>query len=839
MSEERRTPRQYLNAETIANVVIFVVVLTVIAALGVSRASDNLLAPGALAVIVTVIGVVAGLTGRPIGIFEGAHAVLFGDVDGPIDGPDEHRLHGDPFDARRLRWTSLGWAAALAVWAGAAGLLVAAVLRGKHAPFVVAAVVLVLVGGAATVVGGLVGRAEGLAAAAAARPTSAIPLRRRAWREIALPMAVVQAFINGAMAVLLFHDYATGDPLAPKALTKSIARADALIVVVILTALFGYLATRWGQVDAALGRVVAEPTSSAVDAKHPIGAQGLVYVAFAGLIAFSLAGWLLPPLPSLLRVVLVRAGISGLLAFAVCGVSHVRGALNTLAGATPPTSRPALGAPRLGRGTALATQVVLVLVVGAAVVRTAAVAPSAVADSGEAAKKQLAAEGDAFVARLEYDIPLPVSTGSIARVIGRAGPPSGSNSYGLAASPSHLDPVVGGYWANPVSDEDPTKPGDQHAGPVPIPDENHLPQVECFYPGNSVNVRFNSPTDARDDLKSAPTVGYATAQCDGAPEAEVHSRVAEFGGAHTVTQQAAALITTGPAGADGLYRPLHGVLEGKTKAWAHDVSLLGGAIHIDSVAVDGASAVSGLPGAQRTLARVTLHNVDVGGTTFSLEGDRLMIGGQPQALDSLPARQMLDAADAALASTGCQLKVVGPTQRYPQGYVLSRKPPPIGLKKDGSLASSMAAGLLVLCDIPQTLSEPTGFNPQRLQILVGFVYTSAIATDKVGGFGLGDLVGLAPVAPSVPSQPPASAAIPEIDGAVTAPPVEATPAANVSAPPAETPAVRRPIRAAFVAVAGVFGKWPIWLAALAVWLVVTRRGLRRVHALIADVERAS
>ena len=104
------------------------------------------------------------------------------------------------------------------------------------------------------------------------------------------------------------------------------------------------------------------------------------------------------------------------------------------------------------------------------------------------------------------------------------------------------------------------------------------------------------------------------------------------------THGTAALITSGPAGADGLYRPAHGVLEGKTKAWAHDVSLLGGAIHIDSVAVDGASAVSGLPGAQRTLARVTLHNVDVGGTTFSLEGDRLMIGGQPQALDGLPAR---------------------------------------------------------------------------------------------------------------------------------------------------------------------------------------------------------
>ena len=114
------------------------------------------------------------------------------------------------------------------------------------------------------------------------------------------------------MAVLLFHDYATGNALAPKALTESIARADALIVVVIVTALFGYLATRWGRVDAALGRVVADPATAGVDAKHAIGGQGLVYLGFAGLAAFSIAGWLLPPLPSLLRVVLVRAGISGL-----------------------------------------------------------------------------------------------------------------------------------------------------------------------------------------------------------------------------------------------------------------------------------------------------------------------------------------------------------------------------------------------------------------------------------------------------------------------------------------------------------------------------------------------
>src|SRR5207244_6335436 len=121
-------------------------------------------------------------------------------------------------------------------------------------------------------------------------------------------------------------------------------------------------------------------------------------------------------------------------------------------------------------------------------------------------------------------------------------------------SPSHLDPVVGGYFANPLSDEDPTKPGDQHAGPVPVPDENHLPQVECFYPGNSVKVRFNSPTDARDDLKNATPVGYASADCIGSPESEVHSRVAESGGGAKN-----AVLAPGAAGADGLSRPVHGV----------------------------------------------------------------------------------------------------------------------------------------------------------------------------------------------------------------------------------------------------------------------------------------
>jgi hypothetical protein len=827
---QRRTPRQHLVAEGIGTVAVQSVLLTVAAALAISRAAHNLLSPGVLAAVVAGVGVTSGLMGRPLGVFEGALAILDGRVasnDDPLvpvagsdpipSGSGDQNVEGDAFDGRRLRRSALVWGAGVGAWAGAAALLVAATLRGRQAPFVVTAVALVVVGTAASVVAGLVGRAEGMTAARRAVVAPAVPQRRRAWRDIALPMGLVQAVFNAAFAVLLFRDY--------RPLTESAARADALIVVVIITAIFGALAMRWGRVDAALGRIAVDDGALAgVNAKHPLGPQALVYLAGAGLLAFAFAGWLLPPLPSLARVAIVRGAVSGLLAVAVCGVAHVRGALNTLVGARvdAPPRKQRDRRRRRGPSAGVVAHTVLIAAIAAA----ALVGPAAIAD---APAKRLAAEGDAFVARIEYDIPLPAGSGSIARVTGRVGPPTGENAYGLAAAPSHLDAVVSGTWFNPLADEDPLTPGDQAKGPVDIPDENRLPQVECFFPPDDVKVRFDFPTDVRDDTAATPPVGYAAAQCGRGPTSEVHARAADVAGG--------ALFRSGPAGADGLFRPVKGVLQGTANAWAHDVALLGGAIRIASVTADGASSVTGEPGGQKTLARIALHDVDVAGTRFSVDGDQLIVAGRPEALDSAAARTVLGAANAALAPLGCSVTVVGATDRYPQGFVLARKPPDVGVRDDGTLAGSMAGGLLVVCDLPENATKPSGFSPQRMQILVGFVYTSAAASEGVGGFGLGDLVG----PPGTGAGTPVGGRLGDIGAlpsAVGASPAPATPAAApVSPAPARTPAgeaiAPKTVAARFVAVAGVFGAWPLWLLAALVWLVLTDRGLHRLSLALA------
>ena len=59
---------------------------------------------------------------------------------------------------------------------------------------------------------------------------------------------------------------------------------------------------------------------------------------------------------------------------------------------------------------------------------------------------------------------------------------------------------------------------------------------------------------------------------------------------------------------------------------------------------------------------------------------------------------------------------------------------------DGTLAASQRGGLLVVCDLPRSVTDSLfGFSPQRVQILLGFAYTSTEARANVGGFNLGDL----------------------------------------------------------------------------------------------------
>jgi hypothetical protein len=77
----------------------------------------------------------------------------------------------------------------------------------------------------------------------------------------------------------------------------------------------------------------------------------------------------------------------------------------------------------------------------------------------------------------------------------------------------------------------------------------------------------------------------------------------------------------------------------------------------------------------------------------------------------------------------------------------------------------MNGGMLVLCDIPKSASDPTTFSPQRAQILLGFEYSMARAANAPGGFTFGGLLSGVPKSPQdvtvvhqIPGTPGRSAA---------------------------------------------------------------------------------
>jgi hypothetical protein len=283
---------------------------------------------------VLLVGAAAGSLGSVgwvNGLYSGALDAIKGTVQSPT-APGEGR---DPFAPRSLWTAALAWGLGSAAWAATGAGLAAVALDGRRARFLVVFVALSGLAGTAGLVANAVARRTGIDAVRRLGVATAPPvaLRRRAWRHLALPMAAVQFCVNAGMSVLVFHDYVIGDAVAPKALTESVALADVGVTVLIVTLLFTWFAGRWGRVDAALGRIeLDDPDTQVVPAKAPIGRQGLVYLALLSAVVIGpLLGLLLPPTPSLLAAVLVRASFAGTLTFAVAGIAYVRAAVNALA----------------------------------------------------------------------------------------------------------------------------------------------------------------------------------------------------------------------------------------------------------------------------------------------------------------------------------------------------------------------------------------------------------------------------------------------------------------------------------------------------------------------------
>ena len=330
--EKSRAPRaltEHLTASGGAVGAATAVVLVVVAALATSRANGHVLSPAG--VIAVVVGVAIALTamGWANGLYGGADDVLEGRIAFTCEPGCPSEPADDPWQPAVL-WRSIIVAAiAAGLWAGATAGFVAVVLDAERAPFVVLSATLIgTVALAATVVD-IAARHRGAHAARAIARIESTPatLRRRAWREVALPLGGLQLLANGAAAWMLFHDYTASD--GPRALTASVVTSDFPVVAIIAAAYFGVTATRWGRIDAALGRVTLDdPNVQAVDRRAPIGPQGLVYIAVAAIVLGNLLAFLLPSSPSLLAVALARGVFAAVATALAAGAGYVRGAVN-------------------------------------------------------------------------------------------------------------------------------------------------------------------------------------------------------------------------------------------------------------------------------------------------------------------------------------------------------------------------------------------------------------------------------------------------------------------------------------------------------------------------------
>src|SRR5206468_2316453 len=105
--------------------------------------------------------------------------------------------------------------------------------NGKRAGLGVLFVTVAGLSGCAAVVVDTIARHRGAHAARRLllEPPAPVSLRRRAWRQIALPLALVPTVASALFAWVLFHSYPVHQPFAPKALTRAVALADVPVTV--------------------------------------------------------------------------------------------------------------------------------------------------------------------------------------------------------------------------------------------------------------------------------------------------------------------------------------------------------------------------------------------------------------------------------------------------------------------------------------------------------------------------------------------------------------------------------------------------------------------------------
>jgi hypothetical protein len=302
----------------------------------------------------------------------------------------------------------------------------------------------------------------------------------------------------------------------------------------------------------------------------------------------------------------------------------------------------------------------------------------------------------------------------------------------------------------------------------------------------------------------------------------------------------APVVTASQVTSSATSQPVRSTLEAVTESHATGVSAFGGVLTIGAIDAVSHSLTNGEKGGAHSRSDVTLSDVAIRDLHFSVSNSSvdgqeqvlITIAGQTVPVDSSAGAAALATVNNALnqavvgaeGSGGCDLSVVTSPATYPQGSLFRRDPPQIGVEPDGSLAASYRGGLLIVCDVPRSISEPTTVSPQRAQVLFGFAFSSTAAKAEIGGFGLGDLIGDLPA----PAPGPLAAALAPlgtpVDSLAAGLTDEGVPAA-IASPGARTRGAPALVVARFHMDAG--DRWLLGVLGLAGWIVLTRVGVRR------------
>jgi hypothetical protein len=326
--------RDYLFVNTTVAVLAEVVQAALLAGLAASRANGHRLTATEAAVFLAVAAVFAVGFGSLITFYSGVAETLAGLV--ITNGRRPRPAAGDPFAPRSVWGRYAVSAVVAAAWGTGLGVLVVAVLNGRQAGYAVMFAGLLVAAGAASVVNGLLMRTTGVGVALE-RPKAAVrrPVRRRAWREIALPLAIFVAAVNGTLTWVLFHDYAVGVDFGSRVLTEQQVLADVFLLVILNALVAAWFCGRAGRAEAAMKLVAFDdPGTELPEGKGGFGVQAFVGSVIAMLLVTSLVRFLLPPLPNLAEAIAARAFLAAGTALVVGGLAYVRGAANVTTGAT-------------------------------------------------------------------------------------------------------------------------------------------------------------------------------------------------------------------------------------------------------------------------------------------------------------------------------------------------------------------------------------------------------------------------------------------------------------------------------------------------------------------------